>query len=78
MRHHFAGFQLHDVSRAGSSVVALVVEDSPQASLFSKAGTYERPNEPGKSERRIAFREAVLDIRHDAKSEPATSFDLED
>lgn len=75
---HFSDFQIHDVEREGTSLVAITVGETHSPLIFVKAGTYRHVKQPsGKEEEKIAFREGILYVRHGAKSEPATSQDLE-
>jgi hypothetical protein len=70
---HFADFDILEIKRGGSVVVAMVIGAAYPPLVFIKPGAYSI----GGSEQSAAFAQGTLYVRHGAKSEPATSADLE-
>ena len=70
---HFEGLEVRGHKKAGKSIATLSIEPAPVPLVPIRPGTYEK--EPGKQA--VAFSVGVVYVRHGAKSEPATSNDLE-
>jgi EC042_2821-lke REase len=71
----FEGFELHEISRAGGTATAIVVEGAPGTPLvFARQGRYKSSD----GSEHVAFVRGGLYFRHGAKSEPATGADVRD
>jgi hypothetical protein len=70
---HFSEFQLHDVQRGAKTVAAMIIGATDAPLVFARAGTYRKASGKEVS----AFQTGTFYVRHGAKSEPATTEDLE-
>lgn len=75
---HFSGCEIQSVSRDSQEIAAIVVSGTDVPLVFTKAGTYTVEGDGKKPKHKSAFREGVVYVRHGAKSEPATSDDLDE
>jgi len=71
---NFDSFEIVEGSKNGQTIAALFISEAHSPIAFNKPGTYALPD--GKHQGR-EFSEGTVYFRHGAKSEPATSADLE-
>lgn len=69
----FTDIDIHEAEKNGVPVVIFEIAGVPSPIVFERVGTYEA--EPGKQ--KTAFSKGTIYYRHGAKSEPATSEDLQ-
>jgi hypothetical protein len=69
---NFAALTIRAVEYSGVQIAEIAIQATPTPLVFGKPGNY--TDENGKAQ--CAFRQGMLYVRHDPKSEPATSDDL--
>lgn len=70
---HFSEFRIMGVEKEGCAIAAIEVGRVSVPLVFTVSGGYPGPD----GKQKFAFREGVVYFRHGAKSEPATSDDLQ-
>ena len=68
----FDAFTISEESKAGSRVVAIIIEAVDTPIVFTKVGTYS----DGPKKQKAAFSKGTVYFRHGAKSEPGNTEDL--